>query len=173
MTDFVFSNKHDRIHVDGMDFKPVRIAFGFENVEVRSLPISNVEYVIAVNVRSNGQHVDKEGWKRSIGTDYVYGYAPIYDCDCLEIAMRNDGGDKGVSDGDLFSSSDLSVNQRLLAYDDLVDLVFADEVGRHLFGLEPPYDSYDEIRYNMNKLEKTVENDDGSIVLTVHASNNR
>lgn len=169
MTDFVFSNTHDRIQVDGMDFKPVRIAFGFENTEVRSLPISDVEYVIAVNVRSNGRHVDKEGWKRSIGTDYVYGYAPIYDCDCLEVAMRNDD-DSGVPKDSVMSDQGLSVNQRLLAYDDLVDLVFADEDGRRLFGLEPPYDSYDEIRYNMNKLEKTIENDDGSIVLTVHAS---
>lgn len=169
MTDFVFSNKHDRIQVDGMDFKPVRIAFAFENTEVRSLPISDVEYVIAVNVRSNGRHVDKEGWERSIGTDYVYGYAPIYDCDCLEVAMKADD-DSGVPKDSVMPDQSLSVNQRLLAYDDLVDLVFADEDGRHLFGLEPPYDSYDEIRYNMNKLEKTIENDDGSIVLTVHAS---
>lgn len=169
MTDFVFSNKYDRIQVDGMNFKPVRIAFGFENTEVRSLPISDVEYVIAVNVRSNGRHVDKEGWERSIGTDYVYGYAPIYDCDCLEVAMKADD-DSGVPKDSVMPDQDLSVNKRLLAYDDLVDLVFADEDGRHLFGLEPPYDSYDEIRYNMNKLEKTVENDDGSIVLTVHAS---
>ena len=169
MTDFVFSNKHDRIKVDGMDFKPVRIAFGFENTEVRSLPISDVEYVIAVNVRSNGRHVDKEGWERSIGTDYVYGYAPIYDCDCLEVVMKNDD-DSGVPKDSVMPDQGLSVNQRLLAYDDLVDLVFADEDGRHLFGLEPPYDSYDEIRYNMNKLEKTIENEDGSVVLTVHAS---
>lgn len=172
MTDFVFSNKHDRIQIDGIDFKPVRIAFGFENTEVRRLPISDVEYVIAVNVRSNGRHVDKEGWKRNIGTDYVYGYAPFYDCDCLEIAMRADD-DNGIPEGFSMPYRDLSVNKRLLAYNDLVDLTFTDEDGRNMFGLTSPYDSYDEIRYNMNKLEKTVENDDGSVVLTVHASNDR